>query len=289
MSATLSFRTVGISAGEIAQTAAFLRLVWPRTTRITAPHLQWLYAENPEGPVIGVNAWSDATLVGHYVVIPITARHDGHCTRAALSLNTAVHPDFRGKGLFKTLAEQTYALAAERQVDHIVGVANDNSTPGFVRSLGFQLVSPLQARVMLWPPTRAVDWSEPCWQRYWTAESLAWRLRNTATRYSWQPSRAGVEVNGPTRYLGVTSVLTFAPEPTVAATIMSTLPQRRLRRPRLWFGLDPGTRFPPGTSWPVPDRLRTVPLNLIYRSLCSAGAILPADGVAFAGIDFDVT
>ena len=72
----------------------------------------------------------------------------GSITRAALSLNTAVHERGRGGGVFVELGERTVGKAAELGVESVVGVANANSTPGFVRRLGFDLLAPLPAKMI---------------------------------------------------------------------------------------------------------------------------------------------
>ena len=61
----------------------------------------------------------------------------------ALSLNTAVHERARGGGVFTRLAEETYDKARVRGIRVVVGVANANSTPGFVKRLGFTSIGPL--------------------------------------------------------------------------------------------------------------------------------------------------
>ncbi|MFQ5495797.1 MAG: GNAT family N-acetyltransferase, partial [Phycisphaerae bacterium] len=153
---------------------------------LTPAYLRWLYADNPRGQVIGFNAWSGGELAGHYAVIPIRALLDGKTVHAALSLNTAVHPDHQGKGLFTRLAEMTYDRAVALGVDHVVGVANANSTPGFVRKLAFESVGRLEARLFWrWPrPAVAGSVAAGRWSRRWDADDLSWRIRNPSARYT---------------------------------------------------------------------------------------------------------
>ena len=138
-------------------------------------YVRWLYRDNPWGTAVGFNAFTNHELVAHYVTVPIEATLDGAPARGLLSLNTATHPTHQGKGLFTRLAEATYAHARDRGYEFVVGVANANSTPGFTRKLGFQLVTPLDVRLGLGQLTTSHDpvgfalaWSEP---------ALRWRLQ----------------------------------------------------------------------------------------------------------------
>ena len=282
----LQFRAMGYEARDIRDLTAFLKLVWPDVGRLNPEYLNWLYVENPSGTAIGMNAWSGDKLVGHYVIVPISAQYNGSQTRAALSLNTAVHPDFRGQGLFKKLAERTYDSAAHLKVDHVVGVANANSTPGFIRSLGFQLVAPLPARMFMRCPRSAIS-SQFKWSRSWSKRELQWRLKNPACRYSFQEHSGTLEVNAPTQYPGLSCVLKLESDPERMAVIRSNLTVKRNFRPRLWFGMNRDLHFAPLTSVKVPGPLRPAALNLIFKSL-QEPAQLDARDVEFNALDFDV-
>ena len=74
-------------------------------------YLKWLYNENPSGAPVGFEALSNKKIVGHYVCIP-SQWEDGLTTyKALLSLNTAVHPDFQGKGIFSSLLRKSMKQA----------------------------------------------------------------------------------------------------------------------------------------------------------------------------------
>src|SRR5205814_9366938 len=113
------------------------------TDTFTADGLAWRYRDNPAGQVVGADAWDGARLAAHYVTCPLEARIDGAVVKGLLSLNTATHPDYQGRGLFTTLAEAAYAQGAAAGYGFVIGVANAYSTPGFVRRLAFQHVDRL--------------------------------------------------------------------------------------------------------------------------------------------------
>src|SRR6266542_3200254 len=199
---------------------------------MSARYLKLLYVENPEGNAVGVNAWDGETLAGHYVVVPSTVCLFGCSMKALLSLHTAVHPDYRGQGLFVRMAEQTYDAGRERGFDHVFGVANANSTHGFVRSLGFQLVSPLQLRITTGWPVVEQSVEPTAWKREWRDAALRWRLGHPAFRYS-QYRRRGF-----TFYIlrrrGVQTIVRIEPAGSPALPDVSRF---ALPLPRIWVGL----------------------------------------------------
>lgn len=56
----------------------------------------------------------------------------------SLPLDTMVHPDYRGQGMFTTLAKEAYKLAAERGIHFIYGFPNENSRHGFITKLDWR-------------------------------------------------------------------------------------------------------------------------------------------------------
>lgn len=92
---------------------------------------RWQYADNPVGKIVGFNAYMGNLLAAHYVTMPIYMNIEGEKTLGVLSLNTATHPEHRGKRLFTILAEKSYQYAAENGYKFVIGVANAQSTHGF--------------------------------------------------------------------------------------------------------------------------------------------------------------
>jgi GNAT superfamily N-acetyltransferase len=247
-------------------------------------YLRWLYADNPDGSVVGFDAWSEGRLAAHYVCIPARAIVHGVSQPVLLSLNTATDPDFQGQGLFTKLADATYRLAAERGFAAVYGIANANSTPGFVRKLGFALVSPLDARVGLGtvgdapPPSPALSF-----RREWTPETLAWRIANPVRPY--RLCRPGAQLAGAHAPTGRPGINAWAE---VAAADAAGLPVGPAPFGlRLHLGLRPRNSARAGAWFDVPQRFRPSPLNLIFRSLAGDGAPLDAENIYLGQLDFD--
>ena len=274
----------------MASSSRLLSEAFPNTTKFTPSFLRWQYLENPQGPVVGFNATDESTglLAAHYATIPVRALIDGCETRGLLSLNTATQSGHQGRGLFVKLAAATYERAVAFGYEFVVGVANANCAPGFVRKLKFQLVTPLNA----WIGLGRLPVSDPgsvgvlSYEPVWDTASLRWRLGNPEASYALaggDPGRACLVAA--TGHAGLDAILWRGD---LGAPFSVGLPRRgRAPRIRVWLGLDPGISkwFP----WyiPIPGVLRPSPLNLIFRDLTGRGRALRPGQVKFDALDFD--
>jgi GNAT superfamily N-acetyltransferase len=270
-------RPLGTAADSIGAYSALLGV----TSAPTPPdYLRWLYADNPLGPAVGMNAYADAELVAHYATIPVEAMLDGRPAKGLLSLNTATHPTHQGKGLFTRLAEETYARGAERGYEFVVGVANANSTPGFTKKLGFQLVSPLDVLVGLGRCEAST--ADVGFSLVWSDASLRWRLARPHARYFSRTRGEHVDIFADAQKAGILAYMA-----TVPASLAGDIPAAPRTRPmRMWIGIDPKLGKH-GVLAPLPDRLKPSPLNLIFRDLSGGTRTLSRDNLRFTLLDFD--
>lgn len=275
----VEFARSGTAPGRLEAYAALLSAVFGAGPKFTPQAIAWRYRDNPAGEVVGTDAWSGDTLAAHYVTCPTRALVEGKPLKGLLSLNTATHPDFQGQGFFTRLAEATYAAGADAGFDFVVGVANANSTPGFIRKLGFQLVAPLEAGALLAPPRRLAE--RPVqYVADWTPELLAWRLANPAARYG--AARRG-DLTRITAATHLPLVRCAAYLPRVEAR-----PAPASLGADMFIGLEPRMDLAKQGFVALPQRLRPSPLNLIYRPLnARAPAALSAGEVALSFLDFD--
>jgi Acetyltransferase (GNAT) domain len=296
-----------------SQTAALLTDVFPDSDISQPEYLHWLYEQSPFGSVIETNLDDELGRAGHYALVPITLTRNGIDYNAALSLNTAVHERARGGGTFVRLASETIAEARRQGVETLVGVANANSTPGFVRRLDFKLLTPLPASVMLptpgsrrgirsgWADTSAFAGdglaadSEPLLvapttgeARRWTPETLRWRLARPDARYALHRTGDLLAVSCRDSRHGIRVAILLK---VFAASRISHSSQRALLRAMCHFhrapialhvGLNDLVDF---RGMALPERLRESPLNLIYRSLQTEPR--PAAIKRFEFLDFD--
>ena len=275
----LQIRASGVAPEQLAAYSGLLSKVFGEAAKFTPQALAWRYRDNPDGTVVGFDAWDGERLAAHYVTCPTTARISGASVRGLLSLNTATDPDYGGQGLFTRLAQATYEAGASAGHGFVMGVANANSTPGFVRKLDFQLVAPLEAGVLMRRPQRFEDDSAD-FRIDWTPRRLAWRLANPANAYGVRDRDGLTVVSAPThvplvRCVGfVSEGLT---EPGGAAGAAS-----------LFIGLEPRVTLATLGFLRLPQWLRPSPLNLIYRRLGDPAPVsLDPIRTAIGFLDFD--
>lgn len=289
MAVELDDRGLGLGDDEVEAVSRLLLSVFGESMHMDSTYVDWCYRRNPLGPAVGRNAWEGGRLAAHYVTIPVRARLFGGEARGVLSLHTATHPDYQGRGLFTRLAEATYREAREAGYEFVVGVANASSTPGFLRKLDFQLVAPLDVRIGLGAPAPARSDPDAAFERVWNESELAWRLACPAREYRRTAGAGGVTVYAPTGRYGIWVEVASRPaDECQTGSPLAKLEPLGLRNPvRLWMGLD-RTREWTAQPWiRLPDAAKPSPLNLIYRDLKEPGRTLDPARVRFAAIDFD--
>ncbi len=280
----LHFAPVRNDPATLARYGALFAACFPGTDKFTPAYLDWLYVANPDGAAVGYDAWDGERLAAHYVCVPARAWIEGKEVRVLLSLNTATHPDYQGKGLFTKLAAMTYELGAQAGFEGCYGVANANSTPGFVRKLGFQLVRPLEARVGFGslhhaPKAAAATLS---FERSWRPEALAWRCANPHNRVHARNRGSRLQFHAAALH-GI---------PAYAELEADSVDLKQANGPaaypvRLFIGLAPDAGSNYRNYVNIPARLRPSPLNLIWRAFTPRVPQLDAARIQFTFLDFD--
>ncbi|MCG9881754.1 MAG: GNAT family N-acetyltransferase, partial [Bacteroidia bacterium] len=98
---------------------------------------RWRFEQNPAGQRKIKLMWDNDKLIGQYAVSPVDMLINNNLHKAALSLGTMTHPEFEGKGVFKSLAKALYSSLEEEGFVGVWGFPNDNSHGGFIHSLGW--------------------------------------------------------------------------------------------------------------------------------------------------------
>ncbi len=276
-------RPLDLSQAGISDIRSLLALVWPEATHIDERYLTWLYTKNPLGSAYGFNAYENGGLIGHYAAIPVEALVCGRQELGLLSLNTAVHPEARGKGLFKILASACYEQARSQGCAFVMGVSNQNSTLLFQRQLKFQLVSPLAVKIGFGlaqeTPATKPDYM---FQRVWSESLLAWRLQRPGEPYRSSQLRNGDQaIYAPTGRYGIWAIMgEYAHVPHLGARFYWNPLQ-------LWIGLDDHRSWKRSVAFDLPEKLRPSPLNFIFKDLTDQKRVLDAQSVKMSLLDFD--
>jgi GNAT superfamily N-acetyltransferase len=78
-------------------------------------------------------------LAAQYALLPLRVQHRGEVIDASLSLDTATHPGFTGRGLFTDLAQRAYERPG---AELVFGFPNPNSAGIFYNRLGWHELAP---------------------------------------------------------------------------------------------------------------------------------------------------
>ena len=235
------------------------------------------YLENPMGKVISFNAFYGEELVAHYACIPYKMIISGRVVTGLLDMATVTHPGHRGKGLFKRLAKTTYDYAKEQSFEFVLGVANANSFPGYMKHFPFTFVSCLE--VKLGVGTNIQPDGEKLFSVYWDKDSINWRMQCCSANYS----RKGNNMIGQYNSFFQTYMGCFSNE---LLSISELEDKGWARKPKLYVGLGAHIKSPYFT---VPKFIKHSPFNLIFLDLTGGKLPVPTkDNVFFQLFDFDV-
>ena len=237
---------------------------------------QW-YLNNPMGRVISFNAFYGEELVAHYACVPYKMEINGRVALGLFDMATVTHPDHRGKGLFKKLAQTTYDYAKSNGFEFVLGVANGNSFPGYMKYFPFTFVGQLEVKMGL--GTKIECDVDKTFKVYWDKDSFNWRLKCESSNYSGKGNSLLGKYN------------------TMVQTYMGTYPESLLIsseakdkhwgfRPKLYVGL--GAKFK-CLYLTVPKFIKRSPFNLIFLDLTNGKLpLINKDNVFFQLFDFDV-
>ncbi len=235
------------------------------------------YLENPLGRVISFNAFYGEELVAHYACIPYAMNIGGRKSIGLFDMATVTHPDHRGKGLFKKLAQTTYDFAKKQGYEFILGVANANSFPGYMKYFPMTFVGQLEVRMGLGLnilPDASKEYSV-----YYDKDVFEWRLRCGRANYSREKNAVLGKYNSMVQtYMGC-----YSDEFLSSIDIAN---KHWCFRPRLYVGM--GAKFK-SLYLKVPKFIKRSPFNVIFLDLTD-GQLPPItkENLFFQLIDFDV-
>jgi GNAT superfamily N-acetyltransferase len=252
--------------------------------RFTTESFKFWYLDNPLGNVISYNAFFGEMLVAHYACIPIQMSIEGRIVNGLLDMATVTHPDHRGKGLFKTLAKTTYDYAVTQGYEFIIGVANANSFPGYMKYFDFTFVAQLDVKVGF--GTDIFNIRDNTYSMYWNEESLEWRLRHSKYSIYKDVFVGTLDYSYFKKLIGIKTLMGNVPK-NLANTLHIKKSHCMLRPLNLYVGL--GADLSKGYYISIPKFIKHSPFNLIFLDLTNGK--LPAitkDNIFFQLIDFDV-
>ena len=281
-----TYREVNIEESQLRLYSIFFKKCYKRNKHLTYDYLKWLYSSNPEGNAIGFDAFFNDQIVAHYACIPVKYCINENETKGLLSLNTATHPNHQRKGLFLKLAKKTYDFALENNFKFIIGVANSQSSHGFLKRLDFELVKPLDVKLGIGFPNTSQKKTDECkFYRIWDRDSFYWRKSNPGKGYDFKKiTNNNFIITTNTGMLGIRAIVY---ESKVNSYFISTIRKFYFNPLKIWIGIDSFKNWNNRLYFNLPDRMKISPLNLIFKDLTERKIRLDPDSIKFTGFDFD--
>lgn len=260
----IAYRRLALTDESIIECSRFLNKVFIRNKPKTPAFLKWEYLDNPTGKAVGYNAYSEDQLIAHFVAQPIVSMINGEPKRGLLALHVGTDPVFRGRGLFYEVNKRTLDLAMDEGYDFMIGIGNKHSTPLYQGKLGFRLICSLNTLISFGLPSIAHPGNDPSqYSRIWDQESLKWRLSHPDNQYKAHTGKNRTAILGNTnlRFMKVLmkSIANDGPHATM------NLPRSKYPRLYVWYGLGSELVWNSIPRFPLPDRFKPSPLNLIFR------------------------
>jgi len=280
-------KPIDLSEKGLSDLYALLHKVFPHAHHFSKKYLDWHYLRNPNGLALGSNIYDGHKLIAHFVTQPISSIFNGLEEKGLLALNIATHPDYRGKGLFKMAGVHALEEARKQGYQHVIGVANANSTKVFVKHLNFQLLGALEVKLGVggMPATH-------CSHRFryklnWGPKALSWRLSRPLQEYFYVSDAPNKKIYtraplfadwGPHVEMGVTREHINIPGKKII---------HNLNPFRMWIGLDASRDWSGSCYVDVPEKRRPSPLNFIFYDLTEHNRSLRIKDIKFDAMDFD--
>lgn len=268
---------------EISHLVALQNAVYEGKHTFSEQSFLFWYVDNPRGPAISFAAWDDKKMVANYSLIPVEMEIESRIVRGLLSMGTVTHPEHQGKGLFKTLASTAFEEAKLEGFEFVIGVANDNSYPGFIKHFSFQDVGPLD--VLIGFREGISSDGKKTFSMHWDTKSLLWRT--SRSRY-WQKEGAVYSTQNFGPWDSVPFLKTFLGD--IDEVLLNQVPLRRsTNRSRpitLYIGI--GSNALKLGYRKAPSFLHRSKFHLIFSDLKGSLPIMTNSNVFFQLLDFDV-
>lgn len=275
------YKKIQTTESELNTCNELLRIVFPKSKIYNDAYIGWEYKYNPEGEVLGFNAWVGDEIAAHYAAQPISAYINGKEFKGLLSTNIATHPNHLKNNLFVNLAEKTYEYASANNYQFVIGVTNAANTPEFINSLGFQLVGPLEAKIGFGKLHYHELHTGYSFERIWNKNTLGWRLSNPNTSYE----VVNQSIFSPSGNFGIKVIMgNFSEQVSGISRDLST--SMSINPLKLYLGIDRNIDWKKSSYYNLPNKFKT-PMNLVFKDLSGKGLKLDINTLMFRAIDFD--
>jgi GNAT superfamily N-acetyltransferase len=115
---------------------------------------RWKHHDNPFGRSPAWVAVDGERIVGLRVWLRWRFTHQGRSWPAVRAVDTATHPEYQGRGIFRLLTTSSLEVLREEGVAHVFNTPNEQSRPGYLK-MGWHEVGTLPAAVRFRTPAAA--------------------------------------------------------------------------------------------------------------------------------------
>jgi GNAT superfamily N-acetyltransferase len=120
-----------------------------------AAFYRWKHLENPFGRSFAWVAVADDRIVGLRVWLRWRFVRAGQDWLAVRAVDTATHPEYQGRGIFRRLTMSSLEMLQEQGIAHVFNTPNEQSRPGYLK-MGWQDVGRLPTAVRFRSPMAAL-------------------------------------------------------------------------------------------------------------------------------------
>lgn len=107
---------------------------------------RWKHLQNPFGPSLVLGAFEAGELVGVRAFLRWQLSHASGLLHCARAVDTATHPRFQGRGIFRALTQAGLSQLAEQGTHLVFNTPNEKSGAGYL-TMGWQQIAPLRAAI----------------------------------------------------------------------------------------------------------------------------------------------
>jgi len=135
------------------------------------------YNDNPQGKALIALCFDEDKedfIIGQEPIIPMKISIDNQEVHASLSLNSVVHSDYRGKGIFSRLVSSLPELALKRNISFVYGIPNKSSYHSFLNQ-GWTEIAKLPLLVR---PLNLSNYFENFLKKLLRPFDTAWRIKD---------------------------------------------------------------------------------------------------------------
>jgi len=116
----------------------------------SAAYWQWKHLQNPFGVSPVLLAFEGDRMIGLRAFLLWQFSYQGKIIRAYRAVDTATHPEYQGKGIFKKLTLEMLNLLTTREPAFIFNTPNHKSMPGYLK-MGWQVAGKTPLLVKIHP------------------------------------------------------------------------------------------------------------------------------------------